>query len=148
MHSIAKVPSQRLICWKHPTKLERKICSRFQCANSDAQPGTSSLTKLFGFQTWGRFCERVWRYKDFQMIGLDVQSSCLKAQPAQPGNVQLHVEVADFFHISFQALASAIDSIDDIRPEKSRKCACGIVMMMLSCLCYIFVFLSPLNSKS
>ena len=85
------------------------------------------------------------------MIGLDVQSSCLKAQPAQPaqpGNVQLHVEVADFFHISFQALASAIDSIDDIRPEKSRKCACGIVMMMLSCLCYIFVFLSPLNSKS
>lgn len=85
------------------------------------------------------------------MICLDVQSSCLKAQPAQPaqpGNVQLHVEVAEVFHVSFQVLASAIDSIDDIRPEKSRKCACGTVMMMLSCLCYIIVFLSPLNSKS
>ena len=41
-------------------------------------------------------------YKDFQMICLDVQSSCLKAQPAQPaqpGNVQLHVEVADVFFV-------------------------------------------------
>lgn len=33
------------------------------------------------------------------MICVDVQSSCLKAQPAQPGNVQLHVEVAEVFFV-------------------------------------------------
>ena len=41
------------------------------------------------------------------MICLDVQLSCLKAQPAQPaqpGNVQLHVEVAEVFYVSFQVL--------------------------------------------
>ena len=94
---------------------------------SYAQPGTSNLTKLFGFQTWGRFCEMASRCEEFV--------NPRGATGARPERAAAREGGRSFFSCFVPSFALSY-SIDDIRPEKSRKYGCEL--FMLNHFCFSF----------